>query len=220
MAPEQLDGRGADERTDIFAFGVVFYEMLDPAVVRSRAARGLRSSPTSSTSVRPRPRRSSLPIPSEIDELVGACLLKDPNARYQSVTGLQASLSAARQRAYAGPRSVHRIRAVVLIPFLLLVGVIGSFTWYARGGSGAATEAAPPASRDAGVVPSAASSPLIAVLPFRNLTPQSPQAFFSAGISEEIRGRLSKIRELRLMSRLLSRSMASTKRRARSGSWA
>jgi eukaryotic-like serine/threonine-protein kinase len=28
MAPEQLDGRNADTRTDIFAFGAVFYEML------------------------------------------------------------------------------------------------------------------------------------------------------------------------------------------------
>ena len=199
-APEQLEGREADERTDIFAFGVVLYEML----TGRRAFQGSSRAAVIADILQvnpPRPSSQRPAIPSEIDELVGACLVKDPTARYQSVMGLQAWLSAARQRAHAPARSVDRIRAVVLIPFLLLVGVIASFSWYATGGRADSTQGEPPASRDSPVVPSAASSPLIAVLPFRNLSPQSPLAFFSAGITEEIRGRLSKIGELRLMSR-------------------
>jgi serine/threonine protein kinase len=200
MAPEQLEGREADERTDIFAFGVVLYEML----TGRRAFQGSSRAAVIADILHvnpPRPSSQQPAIPSEIDELVGACLVKDPTARYQSAVELQAWLSAARQRAHAPARSVNRIRAVILIPFLLLVGVIASFSWYAKGGRSDSTLGEPPATGDSPVVPSAASSPLIAVLPFRNLSPQSPQAFFSAGITEEIRGRLSKIGELRLMSR-------------------
>ena len=63
MAPEQLEGKGADARTDIFAFGAVLYEM----------ATGMKASSG-----------SSQVTPPALDRVVHTCLAKDREDRWQS----------------------------------------------------------------------------------------------------------------------------------------
>ena len=81
MAPEQVRGEAADARTDLFALGIVLYELAtgrrpfagDTAGVVSSAI--LRDTPSSLTRVR-------ADAPADLERIVSRCLEKDPRARY------------------------------------------------------------------------------------------------------------------------------------------
>jgi Tol biopolymer transport system component len=87
MAPEQLEGAEADARTDIFAFGVVLYEM-----ITGRKAFEGKSQPhliAAILSVEPDPVSKLQPkSPPALDFLIKRCLAKDPERRLQSATDL------------------------------------------------------------------------------------------------------------------------------------
>jgi Tol biopolymer transport system component len=84
MAPEQLEGREADARTDIFAFGLVLYEMI--AGKRAFEARS-QAAIISSIMTGDTPPLSSLnsAVPPALDHIVTTCIAKDPDARWQTV---------------------------------------------------------------------------------------------------------------------------------------
>src|SRR4030095_15710270 len=85
MAPEQLEGREADARTDIFAFGLVLYEMIaGKRVFEARSQAAVISSIMASSA----PPLSSLnsAVPPALDHLVATCIAKDPDARWQNVS--------------------------------------------------------------------------------------------------------------------------------------
>src|SRR5437660_3819065 len=83
MAPEQLEGRDADARTDIFAFGAVLYEM---ATGRKAFAGGSQASLIASIMTsEPAPASAVAPTaPPAIDRVVRTCLAKDPDDRWQT----------------------------------------------------------------------------------------------------------------------------------------
>jgi eukaryotic-like serine/threonine-protein kinase len=91
MAPEQLEGREADTRTDIFAFGAVLYEMLTG---RKAFAGATQASVIGAIMHADPPLLSTLqPLaPASLDRLVGRCLVKDPDERWQSVADLASEL--------------------------------------------------------------------------------------------------------------------------------
>jgi eukaryotic-like serine/threonine-protein kinase len=90
MAPEQLEGKEADARTDVFAFGAVLYEMATGRKTFSGATQAsligsiLRDEPRSISEVVPL-------TPRALDRLVKICLAKDPEDRWQTArdVGLQ-----------------------------------------------------------------------------------------------------------------------------------
>jgi zinc protease len=93
MAPEQAEGKEVDGRTDIYATGLILYEIFTgkaaftgdtPMVV---ALKQIRETPAS-----PRTLESSLPW--ELDATIMRCLEKDPAARFQSVEELDNALAA------------------------------------------------------------------------------------------------------------------------------
>src|SRR5215467_3437170 len=91
MAPEQLEGKDADARTDIFAFGAVLYEM----ITGRRAFEG-KSQPhliAAIVSSQPDPASKTQPqTPPALDFLIKRCLAKDPDERLQTATDLVAEL--------------------------------------------------------------------------------------------------------------------------------
>jgi eukaryotic-like serine/threonine-protein kinase len=83
MAPEQLEGAAADARTDIFAFGVVLYEM----ATGKRAFEGKTKTSLIAAIVsgEPEPLSQVRPLtPPALEHVVRKCLAKDPEDRWQS----------------------------------------------------------------------------------------------------------------------------------------
>jgi len=127
MAPEQLEGKEADARTDIFGLGEMIYEMVTakPAFCgKSRAsliAAILSSEPTPIRSLQPT-------IPPAFERVVKRCLAKDPDDRWQSAADLASELrwvgEAGLQAGAVGPMistRKYRERAAWLLAAVLLV---------------------------------------------------------------------------------------------------
>jgi eukaryotic-like serine/threonine-protein kinase len=91
MAPEQLEGRKVDARTDVFALGTTLYEMTTgkrPFTANSRAgviAAILGAEPAPVSTVRPL-------APPALEWTVKRCLAKDPDDRWQSARDIGAHL--------------------------------------------------------------------------------------------------------------------------------
>jgi Tol biopolymer transport system component len=125
MAPEQLEGKQADARTDIFAFGSVLYEM---AVGRKAfAGRSQAALISSILSTEPPPVSSLQPMsPPAFDRLVKTCLAKDPAERWQSVHDIGLQLESIGERAsvpYAGVTGGPKRRRAGWLPWAIGAGV-------------------------------------------------------------------------------------------------
>ena len=138
MAPEQLEGREADTRTDVFAFGTVLYEM----VTGRRAFEGqsqasliaaiLEHHPPALTAIQPL-------APGLLDRLVKKCLEKDPDQRWQNVQDLALALrwitdaGEASTASTAKPRS-RRLSPILAIAFWAMTAtVVAGWLWMNRG---------------------------------------------------------------------------------------
>ena len=87
MAPEQLEGKEADPRTDIFAFGAVVYEMATGR--RAFAGSSQASLITAIMSSQPPPLKTLQPVaPPALERIVCKCLEKDPERRWQTARDL------------------------------------------------------------------------------------------------------------------------------------
>jgi serine/threonine protein kinase len=83
VSPEQAEGRGADRRSDIWAFGTLLFEMLSG----KRAFRGSSSAETLASVIKSDPDWSTLraETPAYIRNLIRRCLIKDPKRRLQAI---------------------------------------------------------------------------------------------------------------------------------------
>jgi serine/threonine protein kinase len=91
LSPEQLKGREANARSDIFAFGATLYEML----TGSRAFQGANQASliTAIMSVEPPPLATVQPLaPAALERIVRCALAKDPDERWQSAADLRQEL--------------------------------------------------------------------------------------------------------------------------------
>jgi Tol biopolymer transport system component/predicted Ser/Thr protein kinase len=83
MAPEQLEGKDADARTDIFAFGAVLYEMATGK--KAFSGKSQASLISSIMGTEPPPVSTVAPMtPPAFDRVVRTCLAKDPEDRWQT----------------------------------------------------------------------------------------------------------------------------------------
>ena len=153
MAPEQLEGREADARSDVWALGCVLYEM----TTGRRAFEGASQASLISSIMReePRPLFEIMPLaPQALDRLVRECLAKDPELRVQNAHDVKLQLdwirSAGSQASVAAPvLTKHRSRERVLWAVALTVVTLGAIAavLFSRGAgsAGFAVHAAIPA---------------------------------------------------------------------------
>jgi serine/threonine-protein kinase len=87
LAPEQLQGKPADSRSDIFAFGCVLYELLTGR--RAFPGNTLAASLASTAMAEPKPIEG---VPRELEKLLRRCLRKDPSRRAQSMADVRVAL--------------------------------------------------------------------------------------------------------------------------------
>jgi serine/threonine protein kinase len=91
MSPEQVRGQTADTRSDLFAFGVVLYEMLSG----KRAFQGATSADTMSLILKEDPPEltaTGREIPPALESIVRHCLEKNPGRRFQSAQDVSFNL--------------------------------------------------------------------------------------------------------------------------------
>src|SRR5438552_9696705 len=129
MSPEQIRGKSTDLRTDLFAFGAIFYEMLSG----NRAFQGDTAADTMTailTKDVPELTQAKAPVPTALDHIMRHCLEKSPEERFQSAHDLAFNLemlsspsgTTAAQTLAAPRRGRHRVSVPLLaVPAVVVV---------------------------------------------------------------------------------------------------
>ena len=149
MAPEQVEGRDTDARTDVFALGVMLYEMTagrPPFEGRSGAsvmAAILTHDPLPLSGARPG-------VPASVDRVVKRCLAKNPDERWQSASDLTSALEWSRDDSASSPapgarRQSRSVRRAALAALALVAAVAaGAAVWIGMGRAASGNDEARP----------------------------------------------------------------------------
>jgi serine/threonine protein kinase/Tol biopolymer transport system component len=132
MAPEVLQGREADARSDIFSFGCVLFEM----ITGRRAFEG-KSQLSVATAILEKDAEPVTAIqptaPAALDHVVGDCLAKDPEARWQSAADIARELrwiaSSASSGSIAPPEVPRRQLTERLLWAAAVVALVAGLIW-------------------------------------------------------------------------------------------
>jgi serine/threonine protein kinase/tetratricopeptide (TPR) repeat protein len=205
MSPEQAEGKLVDERTDIFSFGCLLYEM----VTGIRAFQG--DSPISTLAailrIEPKPIRDIVPLCSpELTDLVATCLKKDRAERSQTMTGVYEQIhqlwnahqqsnedlcrrrqipprgnESSRQNIFWSAVARTRVRGVLVSALLILLCVL--------------------AIRDYRRNISRVTNNSVAILPFVNVANDQDLEYLTDGLTESIINALSRLHGVRVIAR-------------------
>jgi len=142
MSPEQVRGKAADQRSDIFAFGAILYEMMSG----QRAFHGDSAAETMSSILKDDPpelTETNRNVPPALERIVRHCLEKNPAERFQSardvgfnleaLTEISASSPSSAVRAVPGQVASHRWLVPLLGVCLLLASWAGVYALARRG---------------------------------------------------------------------------------------
>jgi len=189
MAPEQVRGEAVDARADLFALGIILYELstgrrpfagATPADVSSAI---LRDVPAPVLSLRG-------DLPRDLNRIISRCLEKNPRDRFQTARDVYNELRYVRREIESGiaPASPPSSGPVTPPPSPPTPA------------SSASRSSVPSSSTPAG----AREAPSIAVLPFVNRSRGEEDEYFADGLADELLNVLTKIRGLRVAARASS----------------
>ena len=178
MAPEQLEGKEVDARTDIFAFGAVVYEMatgkraFEGKSQASVIAKILETDPPPISSLQPM-------TPPALDRVVKRCLAKEPEKRWQTASDLCEELKwiaeGGSQAAVPAADQLQRSAVLTRRPLSLGLGALaarsviaGLAVWNLKPTPANATACHPHCDNAAAGRPAGADQPSVALSPDGN----------------------------------------------------
>jgi serine/threonine protein kinase len=201
MSPQQLAGEHGTHLDDIYSLGATLYDLLTskPPFYSGNLDRQIHERVAPSMTER----RKDLNIePASVaatwEEVVAACLAKDPGQRPQSTAEVAKRLQLdAPRRGWARPITITRQKkkalAVIAIATLFVIGLVGLYLGVVKRHGKPVTA---PAAQTA-TIPEKS----IAVLPLENLSEEKENAYFADGIQDELLSNLAKIKDLKVISR-------------------
>ena len=194
-APEVFRGEMADARSDIWALGVVLYEM----TTGQRPFNGKTAYELSSHILHDQPKKLPATVSPPLHAVIEKCLAKSPAERYQRASEVRAALGGLRTQTPTSKSSINLVAEAAARlrerrRLFILAGVFGTLLlliagWgfvphkWKTGGSGT------------GPIHS------LAVLPLENLSRDSAEQYFADGMTEELTTQLAQISALRVISR-------------------
>jgi tetratricopeptide (TPR) repeat protein/predicted Ser/Thr protein kinase len=185
VAPEQLLGKPADVRCDVYSAGAILYEMLTGRAPFEQGDSMGRALAALMERVPP-PHQVNVTVPRDLSDVVQRAMARDPGDRYQTADALRDALQRAAaslgntptrlfgaSAADENPRNRTRWQVAVAVTALLAVAGVPFARWWTNREPGRSTASEP-------VRP----IPVIAVLPFDNLSGDPSLQYVGAGVAD------------------------------------